>query len=52
MAKKALGPLILIFVVFFLLTRPQNAAGAVESVGELLGAALSQISKFLTALVS
>lgn len=52
MAKKFLGPLLLIFVVFFLLTRPQNAAGAVESIGELLGSALTQISKFLSALVT
>ena len=51
MAKKALGPLLVIFALFFLLTRPHGAAGAVERVGELCGEALTQISRFLSALL-
>jgi hypothetical protein len=51
-AKKAVGPLIVIFAVFFLLTQPANAAGAVEVVSDALGECLTAISRFLTALIS
>lgn len=52
MAKKALGPVLVIFLVFFLLTQPTHAAGAVEVVGGLCGDALNQISRFLSALLT
>jgi hypothetical protein len=51
-AKKALGPLLVIFAVFFLLTQPANAAGTVAVIGDALGDALSAVSRFLTALVN
>jgi hypothetical protein len=51
-AKKALGPMIVIFALFFLLTRPENAAGAVEVMGEAISDALNQIARFFTALLS
>jgi hypothetical protein len=51
-AKKALGPLLVIFAVFFLLTQPAQAAGAVEAVGGLCGDALNQLSRFFSALLT
>lgn len=52
MAKKALGPMIVIFAVFFLLSQPQNAAGAVEIVAGAIGDAMTQIARFFSALVT
>ena len=52
MAKKAVGPLLVIFAVFFLLTQPANAAGAVEVISDALGECLTAISRFLSALIS
>ena len=52
MAKKAVGPLVVIFAVFFLLTQPANAAGTVQTIADALGAVLTAVSKFFTALLS
>ena len=52
MAKKALGPLLVIFVLFFVLSQPTKAAGAAEVMGDALGAVLTAVSRFLTALLS
>ena len=51
-AKKALGPLLVIFVLFFVLSQPTKAAGAAEVMGDALGAVLTAVSRFLTALLS
>ena len=51
-AKKALGPLIVIFCVFFLLTQPANAAGTVEVIANALGEVLTAVSRFFSALVT
>jgi len=51
-AKKALGPLLVVFAVFFVVKQPENAAGAVEVVADALGEALSAVSRFFTALLS
>jgi hypothetical protein len=51
-AKKAVGPLIVIFCVFFLLTQPANAAGTVEVIADALGEVLHAVSRFFTTLLS
>jgi len=50
-AKKALMLAVVAFAVFFLLTRPEGAADAVQSGGEMVGDVFHQIARFFSALV-
>ena len=52
MAKKVLMLFVVVFAIFFLLARPTGAADAVEVVADAAGAALHQVARFFTALIS
>lgn len=51
MAKKALMLLVVAFAIFFLLARPEGAADAVQSAGDMLAEVFDQVARFFTALV-
>lgn len=49
-AKKGLMLLVVAFAAFYLLTRPEDAASALEGAGDGVRTAFDQIVRFLTAL--
>ena len=51
MLKKVLTWLALAFVVFYVIQRPEDAAGIVRSAGSALGDAASSLSAFVGSLV-
>jgi hypothetical protein len=48
--RKALSVLVVLFIVFYLVTRPEAAAGSVRTVFDALSTAASSIVTFFTAL--
>ena len=52
MLKKALLLLVVLFAVFYLLTRPEGAASAVEGAAAAIIEAFESMARFFTSLVS
>ena len=52
MLKKALLLLVVLFAVFYLLTRPEGAASAVEGAAAAIIGAFESMARFFTSLVS
>lgn len=50
--KKLMGGVLIAFLLFYLLTQPQNAADAVKGAGSVVGDAFDAAITFLTALFS
>jgi hypothetical protein len=48
--KKLLGGVLIAFLLFYLLTQPENAAGAVKGAGAVVGDAFNAGITFFTAL--
>jgi hypothetical protein len=51
MAKKALMLSVAAFAIFFMLSRPEGAADAVQFAADAVAEAFHQIARFFTALV-
>ena len=49
-AKKGLTLLVVAFAAFYLLSRPEGAAEAIQVAGEALRTAFDQVMRFFTAL--
>ena len=48
--KKLLGGVAVAFALFYLLTQPQSAAGAVRGAGGVVGSAFDAVITFISAL--
>jgi hypothetical protein len=48
--KKLMGGVLIAFLLFYLLTQPENAADAVKGAGAVVGDAFNAAITFLTAL--
>jgi hypothetical protein len=49
-AKKGLTLLVVAFAAFYLLTKPEGAADAIQTAGEALQTAFEQVMRFFSAL--
>ena len=50
--KKIIGFLVIALVVFFVITQPSAAAGAINNIGQMLTNAANSVVSFFTQLVS
>ena len=50
--RRLLGALLVLFAIFYIITRPESAAGAVQTVFDALATAYNSLVTFFSALAS